>query len=58
MNIIDKWNEKLESKDAAEFYNTYLETETSAYKSILAEKNHYLKGTVEELSKKYNMIKN
>ncbi|MFA5340389.1 MAG: SEC-C metal-binding domain-containing protein [Clostridia bacterium] len=55
MNIIDKWNEKLESKDAAEFYNTYLETETSAYKSILAEKNHYLKGTVEELSKKYNM---
>ena len=55
MSIIDKWNEKLESKDAAEFYNTYLETETSAYKAILGEKNPYLQGSVEELSGRFNM---
>lgn len=55
MSIIDKWNEKLESKDAAEFYNTYLETETSAYKAILGEKNPYLQGSVEELSRRFNM---
>jgi hypothetical protein len=53
MSIIDKWNEKLESKDAAEFYNTYLETETSAYKAILGEKNPYLQGSVEELSGRF-----
>lgn len=55
MSIIDKWNEKLESRDAAEFYNTYLETETSAYKAILGEKNPYLQGSVEELSRRFNM---
>ena len=55
MSIIDKWNEKLESKDAAEFYNTYLETETSAYKAILGEKNPYLQGSLEELSGRFNM---
>ncbi|HQM38874.1 MAG TPA: SEC-C metal-binding domain-containing protein [Clostridia bacterium] len=55
MTIIDKWNEKLESKDAAEFYNKYLETETTAYKIILSEKNPYLKGTVKELSERFSM---
>ena len=55
MNIYDKWNDKLKSDDAAQFYNTYLEQETEAYKAILAEKDKHLKGTVAELAEKFGM---
>lgn len=55
MNIIDKWNEKLDSEEAGEFYNAYLETETQAYKSILAEKRTALKGQVADLAKGFSM---
>lgn len=55
MNIIDKWNEKLESEEASDFYNNYLDTETLAYKSILKEKRTALKGAVADLAKEFGM---
>lgn len=55
MNIIDKWNEKLESEEASEFYNNYLDTETLAYKSILKEKRTGLQGNVADLAKEFGM---
>src|SRR5690554_2998167 len=55
MKIIEKWNDKLESQNAADFYNAYLETEKEVYTRILAEKMEALKGTVAELSKNFGM---
>lgn len=55
MKIIEKWNDKLESQNAADFYNAYLETEKEVYTRILAEKMEALKGTVAELTKNFGM---
>jgi preprotein translocase subunit SecA len=59
MSLYKEWQEKLEKQNEAgqdkEFFKTYLEKETEAYKCILASGSASLKGKFESLAKTYEM---
>ncbi len=55
MKIIDVWNEKLESAQAQDFYNQYLEEEMGVYKRLLADKKDKIVGKLSEVAQNFDM---
>ncbi len=58
MSLFKEWQEKLENQgtnESQEFFESYLEKEKQAYKTILSSGTTSLTGRVDELAQKYDM---
>lgn len=55
MKVYEKWNELVSDENNQEFFQKYLETEKGVYEKILSEKTDVIEGTVDEISKTYDI---